>query len=714
MAQYGFLIDLSRCIGCHACMIACKQWHDIAPGPVKWMRVYQWEKGSFPNIDLRVLPLPCLHCEVPVCMEACPNHAIYKEEKFGAVLVDPSKCTGERKCWEACPYGAPQFESDEPGTKMSKCTMCIDRLEQGLAPICVLSCSMRALEFGPIDELMEKFGDAKQKAVRQGKDYAPCRSACPAGVNAEGYIKLLGTGKVSEALELFRETTPFAGVLGRVCAHPCEIDCNRGRFDDAVAICSLKRYMADNVADANRKKVAAVKPDKNEKIAVIGAGPAGLSCAYDLIRKGYPVTVFEASAEAGGLLRYGIPEYRLPKKVLDDEIDIIRELGVDIRLSTRVRKVEDILAQGYSAVFVATGAWKSLRLGIEGEDADGVINALDLLKQVNTGTKVELGQRVAVIGGGSVAIDAARTCVRLGSREVHLICLECRLPSSKDRMLAQEHEIAEAEEEGVIIHNCLGVKKIITAKGKVCALETLSCVSVRDIDGSFNPQYAEGQTPSFEVDNVITAIGQTIDGDMLPEDLSRTPRGNLTVDMLTLQSKNERIFGGGDVVSGPVDVISAVAAGKEAAVSIERYLLGEDLKQGRKRPSPSVRERLEKPSMPSPVLNAGQRVGFNEVARSYDEQTAFEQAVRCLNCGTTVPSVVFKREDPKKQIIPYDAKRALELWQKRHPENGESLPDVFAAPEDIMNVPDSVYGRNRLVLKPCDSEELLFFTTDDE
>lgn len=200
MAQYGFFIDLSRCIGCNACLIACKQWHDIAPGPVKWMRVYQWENGSFPNIGSHILPLPCLHCQNPVCVDACPNKALYKEDKYGAVLVDTSKCTGERKCWKACPYGAPQFADDKTGTKMSKCNMCIDRLEQGLTPICVLSCSTRALEFGPIDELQAKYGRSNVQDVAPADD-SPTRQASPA-VSAEKYLELIAEGNNEETSEL--------------------------------------------------------------------------------------------------------------------------------------------------------------------------------------------------------------------------------------------------------------------------------------------------------------------------------------------------------------------------------------------------------------------------------------------------------------------------------------------------------------------------------
>jgi len=713
MTQYGFFIDLSRCTGCNACLIACKQWHDVLPGPVKWLRVYQWEKGAFPDIDLRVLPIMCFHCKNPVCAEACPNEAIYKEDKYGAVLVDPEKCKGERKCWEACPYGAPQFEGDEPGLTMSKCTMCIDRLEQGLKPICVLSCSLRALEFGPIDELRKKYGNLKSfEAVTS--DYAPCRIVCPAGVNAEEYIKLIAQGKPKEAIDSFREATPFAGVLGRVCTHSCETDCRRGKFDDAVSICSLKRFMADYEFKAGRDKAIPVDINQEEKVAIIGSGPAGLSCAYDLVRKGYPVTIFEAAPESGGLIRYGIPAYRLPKDVLDDEISFIQELGVQIKTNTLIKELEDITNQGYKAVFMANGAGLSQKLGIQDEDADGIIYALDFLKQINSGMKVKIGNRVTVIGGGSVAVDAARAAVRLGAEEVHLICLECRDFTSRDRMLAQDWEVEEAEEEGVIIHPCLGINRLLTRDGRITGLETIKCISVYDGAGKFAPRFNESDTPVLETDSVIIAIGQSVDRSMLPDGLKCNPDGTVAVDPITLQTSINGVFAGGDATSGPADIIRAIATGKAAAISIERYLNGVDLTKGRSSLSESVIIRSGFKSTRQPVIEAEKRKGFTEVNPGFDEETAIEQASRCVECGVTIPSVVIKSVDPKIQVVPWDSKRALELWQKRQPDSGEPLPDVFTDISDVTRDQADITGRNKLVLKAKSSKELMSRTMDDE
>ena len=712
MTQYGFFIDLSRCIGCNACVIACKQWHDLEPGPTKWLRVYQWEKGAFPDIEVHTLPIMCMHCQNPVCADACPNKAIRKEEKYGAVLVDTLKCTGERKCFEACPYGAPQFATDDPNQKMSKCNMCIDRLEKGLNPICVLSCSMRALEFGPLEELKEKYGNSTQ-ITPFPTEYAPCRIACPAGVDAEGYIKLIAEGKSKEALKLFRETSPFAGVLGRVCVHPCEVECRRGKFDDAISICSLKRFIADEELKIGRIKAKAVQTTRKDKVAIIGSGPAGLSAAFDLVRLGYSVTVFESNPEAGGLLRYGIPGYRLPKDILDNEINYIREHGVEIKTDSPMKNPEDILNQGYKAVLAATGAWSSLKLNLPGEDARGVNYALDFLKKVNSGIKVKMGKKVAVIGGGSVAIDAARVALRLGAAEVHLICLECRDLSSKDRMPAQSREILEAEAEGVIIHPSQGISRILTRNEKASGVETMTCLSVRGDDGSFAPKYDHCTLSSIEADSVILAIGQTVDKTNLSGGLKYSG-GILAVDAISLETNLKGVFAGGDVVSGAADIVSAISAGKQAAISIDRYLRGVDLKKDRQPCLKSLKEKATVKGFRRETLSHLFPNDFSEVNASMPEELALEQAQRCLKCGITIPSVVFKPEDPKKQIVHWDSNKALALWQVRHPDSGEELPLVFKDVKDVTNVTENTYLRNRLVLKPENSEELMTYTTDDE
>ena len=413
-------------------------------------------------------------------------------------------------------------------------------------------------------------------------------------------------------------------------------------------------------------------------------------------------------------MRDGIPEYRLPEAVLDDEISYMEELGVEIKTNTPVNKLDDIFSRGYKAAFIATGAWQSQKLGVPGEDARGVIYALDFLRQVNSGMKVDPGKRVAVIGGGSVAIDSARVALRLGAEEVHLICLECRDLAHPDRMLAQDEEIKEAEEEGVIIHPCLGISSILTGDGTVSGLETIGCVSVYGEAGRFAPQFAEGASPTIEADNVIIAIGQTVDRSMLPGGLGDTAEGTVSVDPVTFETSMKGVFAGGDVVAGAADIISAIAAGKEAAISIDRYLAGADLKQGRRSSAERVTVRADIKRVRPPVLEAGKRKDFGEVALGFDEQTAMELANRCVNCGTTMPAVVFKPVDPKRQIVPWDADRALELWQKRHPDSGGPLPDIFVDKSDVTEVPEGTYGRNELMLKPKSVEELMFYTTDDE
>ncbi len=467
--------------------------------------------------------------------------------------------------------------------------------------------------------------------------YAPCRVACPAGLNVQDFLYLTAQRRYADALELVRLSYPFAGVCGRVCNHPCETACERGKVDEALSIRAAHRFLADFELRAGRSGAPPPEPSKEHRIAIVGSGPAGLACAYDLIGRGYPVTVFEATERPGGMLRYGIPEYRLPRDILDEEIRFIEELGVEIRTKTAVSRLEDLFEQGHKAVFVATGAWQSRKLGLPGEEAQGVMPALSLLRAVNQGEKVELGKRVAVIGGGSVAVDAARLSRRLGAEEVHLVCLESTDLTCADRMPAQDQEIAQAAEEGVLIHPSLGVARILTQDGRVAGLETVQCVSVLNPEGRFAPSFGEGPAPTLEVDTIIVGIGQEPDSRLFPG-LERGPGGTIRVDEITFATSMEGVFAGGDAASGPADVIRAIAAGKAAAVSIELYLAGMDLREARPAPLKPVEEIpkegvRQEPRQAAPLLEVENRTGFEEVELGLQEEAVTKESMRCLHCA---------------------------------------------------------------------------------
>ncbi len=478
---------------------------------------------------------------------------------------------------------------------------------------------------------------APEAEVADKGRYAPCRVGCPAGLNIDDYLYLIAQHKYKDALELVRLSYPFAGICGRVCTHPCETVCERGKVDEPISIRAAHRFLADYDLNAGRTKATPVDITKEEKIGIIGAGPAGLACAYDLVQRGYPITVFEAAPEAGGMMRYGIPEYRLPKAILSEEIRFIEELGVEIKTNSPVNSAEDLIKEGYKAVFLATGAWTSLKLDVPGEDAEGVLSALSFLKAANSNGNAEVGDKVAVIGGGSVAIDAARVSRRLGAKEVHLICLESNDLTCAERMPAQDVEIEQAAEEGVVIHPSLGVKNILTETGKVRGVETVACVSVFDSEGRFAPEYGDGEAPTIEADTVIVGIGQKPDGDNFSE-MERHPSGIIKVDEETLETNVEGVFAGGDVASGPADVISAVAAGKEAAVSIELYLAGMDVKESRP-PALKAIEDVPKDGVSKearqivPEIAPDKRINFDEVEQGFKEEMVNKESLRCLHCS---------------------------------------------------------------------------------
>jgi heterodisulfide reductase subunit A len=523
--------------------------------------------------------------------------------KRKARYVDEAKCTGCGECSNVCPV---ELASE---------------FNEGL--------SKRKAIYIPFPQAIPNI------ATIDKRGYPPCRFACPAGVNAQGYIALISQGKLKEALEVVRRTIPFAGVVGRVCNHPCETDCERAKVDESMSIRTLKRFIADYELKVGREKAIPVELIKKDKVAIAGSGPAGLACAYDLVRKGYPVTVFEAMPMAGGLLRYGIPEYRLPKKVLDNEIDYIKELGVEIKTNAPLTDPGQVFEQGYKAIFLGTGAGVSQKMGIPGEDTKGVIHALDFLKQANSGAKVSLGNRVAVIGGGNAAIDSARVAWRLGAKEVTLVYRR-----SRDEMPAAAGEVDEAEREGIRLHILATPVRILSQGSRLTGIEcTRMELGEADASGRRRPIPVKGSEFTIDVDNVIIAIGQMVDKAGLPEELDYTGWGTLSVDPVTLETNISGIFAGGDVVAGPGDVIASIAAGKEAAESIDRYLSGTDLRQGRPEQITKVKEVskegvVKKARATMPMLESDKRAGsFAEVELGFDEKTAIEEAKRCLNCA---------------------------------------------------------------------------------
>jgi NADPH-dependent glutamate synthase beta subunit-like oxidoreductase len=511
----------------------------------------------------------------------------------------------------------------------------------------------------------------------------PCMQACPVHTQAGRYVSLIAQGRYEEAYRYARSPNPFASVCGRVCGHPCEPACRRGEFDMPISIRALKRFLTERYGPESRNPVD-VFPEKpklihSEKVAVIGSGPAGMSAAHDLALLGYPVTIFEATQVPGGMMHLGIPEYRLPRDVLQAQIREILDLGPELRLNTRLGRdfsLGDLRQQGYKAVLLAFGLHRSRDLNLPGNDLDGVVKGIDFLLNVNLGYRFSIGKQVVVIGGGNVAIDVARSAMReqqqrlvtdiagvvlpdqltssemevamkefldvsraalrMGAREVHLVCLE-----SREEMPASEEEIAEGLIEGIKIHPSLGPKQFLGKNGKVAGLEVVRCTSVFDAQHRFNPIFAPGTETVIPCDTVILAIGQASDLSFLsPKDgIESTRQGTLKIDPETLMTTAPGIFAAGDIAFGPRLIISAVADGKKAAEQIDRYLCGQEWKPRPKYVQVTVLDHHkmaehydEYSRLAVPVIPLERRTGVTEVETGFTEEQARQEASRCLQC----------------------------------------------------------------------------------
>jgi heterodisulfide reductase subunit A-like polyferredoxin len=527
--------------------------------------------------------------------------------------IDLTKCVGCNDCVEVCPI----YVEDDFEEGLTKKRAAYKLYPQGV----------------PNAYAIEKLG------------ISPCRDACPAHQRAQGYIALIHEGRYDDALRVIKEDNPFPGICGRICNHRCEDACNRGLIDEPINIRALKRFVTDKVYEKPRTPCDPVEVTRSKRIAIIGAGPCGLTAAQDLAKLGYPVTVFEALPVAGGMLRVGVPEYRLPTEIIEREIQDILDLGIELRLNTTINDMDVLFEQGFEAVLIAVGAHEGIRLPIPGADLEGVLINTRFLRDVRLGNPPALGRRVLVLGGGNVAIDCARTAVRLGA-EVHLACLEPR-----DAMPCHAWEADAAEEEGVTIYPDRSFLRIIDrGDARVAGVECSAVAHFEfDHEGRLSVETVPNSNTVIEADTIIFSVGQRAGLAFIPEDsgVGITGQRTIAINPNTMAATRPAVFAAGDSVSGTAFVIEAVASGHKAAESIHRYLQGEDLEPAPKPELPVVKftraelqERVEKGEIeptgrvPMPELPVEKRIeGFQEIERGYTDELAQAEAARCLACA---------------------------------------------------------------------------------
>lgn len=591
------------------------------------------------NIDGENKIFAICNCNVNVCY-ALRTSQLFNTPNMSrsayVAKVEKDKCVACGRCVEYCPAGAVKL-----GQKL-----CDRQGEEICYPKHVLPSERK---WGP--EMWDEDYRDNNRINCYETGTAPCKTACPAHIAVQGYLKLAAQGRYRDALALIKKENPLPAICGRICNRRCEDACTRGSIDEAVAIDEVKKFIAEQDLKAESRYVPEkVVPSLNgsfpEKIAVIGGGPAGLSCAFYLAEKGYSPTVFEKNDRAGGMLVYGIPSYKLEKDVVQAEIDIIKAMGVEIRTGVEVGKditLDELRAQGYKAFYIAIGCQGGRMTGVPGENAEGVTTAVEFLRAAAQNESYNVEGRTVVVGGGNVAVDAARTSVRCGSSQVSMYCLE-----SCETMPASEEEIAEASEDGIELGCGWGPKEILTENGRVSGVVFKRCLSVNDESGRFNPSYDENDTVTVPCENVILAVGQSIEWGALLEGSKLEPErgGRIAADALTYQTAEPDIFIGGDVYTGPKFAIDAIAAGKEGAVSIHRFV----------QPHSSLtigRNRRDFVQLDKENISVGQydnssrqipgrdksidvKRSFRDAKLPFTEEQVKIETSRCLSCGASV------------------------------------------------------------------------------
>ena len=543
--------------------------------------------------------------------------------------VDKAKCVGCGECVEACQVNALRL-----GQKLCSKTPIKD-FKRDVLPY--------DTEWGP-EHWNPDYRFNRQLVADTGT--APCKTECPAHIAIPGYIKLASQGRYTEALELIKHENPFPAVCGRICPRRCESACTRGDVDDPIAIDDIKKFIAEQDLNMDKRYIPNKKHNYGKKIAVVGAGPAGLSCAYYLALDGYKVTVFEKQSALGGMLTLGIPSFRLEKDVVNGEIEILRELGVEFKTGVEVGRditLNSLREQGYEAFYLAIGAQLGRKLGIQGEEAEGVITGVDFLRNINLGDRTKLEGKVVVIGGGNVAIDVARTAARVGASKVDMFCLE-----SREQMPALQEEIDEALEEDIAINNSWGPKCIVTENNHVVGVEFKKCISVFDEKGKFNPTYDEEATTFIQANHVLISVGQSIAWGKLLEGskIELNPNNTIKADSFTFQTVEPDVFAGGDAVTGPKFAIDAIALGKEGAISIHRYVHpGQSLTIGRIKREYRALDKdnvdfdqydLSPRQMVEHIRDEKSKETFKDLRGILTEDQVKKETERCLSCGATV------------------------------------------------------------------------------